>query len=232
MILTLTISCVEQKDNNQNESEPEIEIKEESFVKKDLFQNSFKVDTSLTEKMALDYLTVTNSKRTDSIVSICNCDKDQKNNSIKIQLQSGIPTKKDLNKLSDDSDRNWNTILQTRDIGYLEKFSGQFKFLNITLKDSSVRSINIYSKSTDKEYNGSDFDSLSIEKYKISISKFDYSIASDIYGEFEIRLEKGFGLFENDTILKGNFQCNNWIIWNSEKIKSWDINKKSQNYIE
>src|SRR5690606_36240769 len=137
---------VEQKDNNKNESKREIEIKEETFVKKDLLQNSYKVDTSLTEKLAFDYLTVTNSKRTDSIVSICNCDKNQKDNSIKIQLQTGIPTKKDLDTISGNSNRVWNTILQTRDLGYLEKLSGQFKFLNIVLKDSTVRSINLISK--------------------------------------------------------------------------------------
>lgn len=225
IILTLTISCVQQKENKKKESKPEMEIKEQSIVKKDLFQNSFQVDTSLTEKMAFDFIAVTNSKQTDSIVSICNCDKNQKNNSIKIQLQTGIPTKKELDTLSADSNKRWNTILQTRDLGYLEELSGQFKFLNIILKDSTVKSVNIYSKSTNKEYNGSDFDSLSIDRYKISISKFDYSTASDIYGEFELRLEKGFGLFENDTILKGNFQCNNWIIWNNEKIKNWKINK-------
>ena len=225
IILALTVSCVQQKETKKKEREPEVEISKQSIVKTDLFQNSFQVDTSLTEKMAFDFIVVSNSTQTDSIVSISNCDKDQKNNVIKIQLQTGIPTKKELDTLSADSNKKWNTILQTRDLGYLEKLSGQFRFLNIVIKDSTVRSINLYSKSTDKEYNGSDFDSLSINKYKIRISRFDYSIASDIYGEFELVLEKEFGFFENDTILKGSFQCNNWIIWDSEKIKNWSINK-------
>ena len=226
IILILTFSCVEKNENREKTNESKVGIKEQKTTKKEQFQNSFKIDTSLTKKIAFDFIKISNSLKTDSILSICNCDKDKKNNTIKIQLETGIPTRKDLDTISENSNKKWNTVLQTRDLGYLKELKGQFKFLNIILKDSLVKSINLYSKSTEKEYNGNDFDSLSIEKYKINISKFNYSIASNIYGEFELRLNKDFGLFKNDTILKGRFLCNNWRIWNSEKIKNWKINKK------
>ena len=53
----------------------------------------------------------------------------------------------------------------------------------------------------------------------------DYSIASDIYGSFALHLPKEFGYFENDTILKGNFECYNWNISDKENIKNWNIQK-------
>ncbi|WNH12784.1 hypothetical protein [Thalassobellus suaedae] len=228
IILFLTFSCVQKKENRKKTNELDVGIKEKIITKKEQFQNSFKIDTSLTKKIAFDFIKVSNSLKTDSILSICNCDKDKKTNTIKIQLETGIPIKKDLDTISESSNKKWNTVLQTRDLGYLKELKGQFKFLNIILKDCLVKSINLYSKSTAKEYNGNDFDSLSIERYKINISKFNYSIASDIYGEFEFRLNKEFGLFKNDTILKGRFLCNNWRIWESEKIKNWNINKQSK----
>jgi hypothetical protein len=227
LILIAIYSCAQNEEQKKEAKESKIEIKKERISKKERFQNIIKIDTTQNNKNAIDFLMVSNSIKSDSIISICNCDKDKKNNSIKIQLETGIPTKKELDTMSENS-KKWNRVLQTRDLGYLTKLTGQFKFLTIVLKDSIVKSIDIYSKSTEKEYNGSDFDSLSIERYKINISKFDYSIASDIYGDFELRLNKEFGLFPNDTILKGTFICNNWIISDKEKIRNWDINKKSK----
>ena len=78
-------------------------------------------------------------------------------------------------KLVESALKNWeNRILiteYTEPAKRLYEKTGQFKFLTIVLKDSIVESINLYSKSTEKEYNGIDFDSLSINKYKINISK-------------------------------------------------------------
>ena len=232
IVLICSTSCVQQKQEEKKGTDKKIEIIQKSIPQKDNFKNSFQIDTCLTEKNAWDYIKISNSNMSDSIGSVCNCDKDKKNNSIKIQLLTGIPTKKGLDTLSKDSKQRRNIVLQTRGFGYTERLNGQFKFLTIILKDSLVKKINIYSKSTEKEYNGSDFDSLTISKYKIKISKFDYSIASDVFGDFELRLDKEFGLFKNDTILKGTFKCNNWIIWNEKKIKNWEVNRKRLNYIE
>ncbi|WP_394906106.1 hypothetical protein [uncultured Mesonia sp.] len=221
--LMLNLSCVQNSETKKNDIQQDLSSRRERYFKKVHFKNTFEKDSTLEKKIAFDFIKISNNEKTDSIISICNCDKNIKDNSIKIQIETGIPTQKELDTMSDSSNKRWNTILQTR-FGPVNEFSGQFKFLNIELKDSLVKSINIYSKSTENEYNGADFDSLTIDRFKIKISKFDYSIASNVYGEFELRLDKSFGLFENDTILKGRFLCNNWIIRDKEKIKNWEIN--------
>jgi hypothetical protein len=193
--------------------------------KKDNFENRFSIDTTLVKKYAFDHLIISNAKESDSILSLCHCKKYKKDNRIKIQLTTAIPTKKQLDTVNESFNKR-NRLLQLRDLGYLTTIDGQFKFLTIVLKDSIIESIDLYSKSTDKEYNGTDFDSLSIDRYKINISKFDYSIASNVYGNFELRLKKEFGLFENDTIFKGVFLCNNWVISEKEQIKNWNIKKE------
>ncbi|MCF6169283.1 hypothetical protein [Lutibacter sp.] len=226
IVLNLILGCVPKKEK----IESNITVNKEEYIKTEQFQNSFKIDTSLLKKTTFDFVKISNSKKNDSILSICNCKKDKKNNIIKIQLETAIPTQKELDTMSENFKKR-NRILQTRDLGYLTKINGQFKFLTIILKDSLVKSIDLYSKSTEKEYNGIDFDSLSIEKYKISISKFDYSIASDVYGNFELQLKKGFGLFENDTILKGTFVCNNGEVSKKKEIKNWNIKKNFKNLI-
>uniref|UniRef100_UPI00404A8664 hypothetical protein n=1 Tax=Flavobacterium sp. TaxID=239 RepID=UPI00404A8664 len=217
---------MQKNETQENATESDIDTKEYAIKQKEQFENSFKIDTSLIKKSAFDFIEVSNAIKTDSIISICNCEKDKKNNIIKIQLQTGIPTKKALDTLPENGNKRWNTVLQTRDSGYLKEFNGQFMFINLVLKDSLVKSINLYAKSTDKDYQGVDFDSLSIDRYQINISKFNYEIASDIYGDFEFRLNRAFGLFKNDTILKGRFLCNNWRILEKEAIKKWKFVKQ------
>ena len=224
LTLILNFNCVKKNETKKIRIQQNFDSKIGTTVPKEHFENSFETDATLIKKTAFDFIKISNTEKTYSIASICNCDKNVNDNSIKIQLETGIPNQKELDTISESSNRRWNTILQTR-FGPIGKFRGQFKFLNIVLKDSLVKSINIYSKSSENEYNGTDFDSLKIEHFKIKVSKFDYSIASNVFGEFEFRLDRSFGLFENDTILKGSFSCNNWIIWDKEKIKSWKINK-------
>jgi len=88
--------------------------------------------------------------------------------------------------------------------------------LTIKLKDSLVENIELYAKSTDKDYDGKDFENVEIDNYEIKISTFNYSIYSNVYGNFEVVLPKGFGYFE----------CNNWVISSKEKIQKWEMNKK------
>lgn len=113
-----------------------------------------------------------------------------------------------------------------------DSIKGQFKFLTIKLKDSLVQNIELYSKSTDKDYGGKDFESLEIDNYNIKISTFNYSIASNVYGNYKMTLPKGFGYFKNDTLIKGNFKCNNWKISTKKEIQEWEINKKYPQPIE
>jgi len=228
IILILTFSCVQKNEQNKSENAINIEEKKEIIYPKKEFKNSFDVDTTLVKKNFFGDLKISNSIKEDSILSLCQCKKYKKDNRIKIQIKTAIPTKKELDTMAENFKKR-NRFLQLGDLGYLKTISGQFKFITIVLKDSVVESINLYSKSTEKEYNGADFDSLSIKKYKINISKFNYSIASNVYGNFELHLNKEFGFFENDTILKSDFLCNNWIITEKEQIKNWNIKESFKN---
>lgn len=226
--LILLIGCKSDKKNSEGNIENPIYEKVIKTIEKEMFLNSFKIDTTLIKKDAFGDLKISNSIKKDSLLSLCHSKKYKKNNRIKIQLKTAIPTQKELDTMSE-SFKKRNRLLQFGDLSSRKTINVQFKFLTIVLKDSIIESINLYSKSTEKEYNGIDFDSLSIDKYKINISKFNYSIASNVYGNFELHLKKSFGFFENDTILKGDFLCNNWRITEKEQIKNWDIKKSFKN---
>jgi len=186
------------------------------------------VDTSLVKKSdRMPYLYVSDGIFTDSLIAYCCCQKNKKNNTIFVQILTAIPTKKQLQK----GLKKNTTLLQLYTFD-LDSIIGQFKFLTIKLKDSLVQNIELYAKSTDKDYDGKDFESLEIDNYEIKISTFNYSIASNVYGNFEVVLPKGFGYFKNDTILKGYFECNNWVTKDKEQVKNWEINKNRFTQIE
>lgn len=220
MGIILTIGCKNDK------VEEDIKL-EDSFEKIEPLQINKEIDTliqdsTLIRKGPAYFITLTDGKIKDSIAAFCSCQKDVKNNTIKIQLTTAIPTKKELDTLKEKA-KKWNKVWQLRDLGYLDDINGQFKFLTIELKDSLVQSISLFSKSTDPDYNAKYFDSTRVKNYKIEISKFNYSIASDVYGDFEFFLNEDFGLFENDKTIKGYFECNNWRITSKEEIMEWNI---------
>jgi len=216
----MTIGCKNEK------SKEKIDL-DDYFEKKNVEKTERKLDTlihdsTLTRKGPTYFITLTNGEKKDSIIAFCSCKKDKKNNTIKIQLITAIPTKKELDTLKE-TDKKGGKVLQLIDLGYLDDINGQFKFLTIELKDSFVKDISLLSKSTDPDYEGKYFDSTAVKNYKIKISKFDYSIASDVYGDFKIVLNEDFGLYENDKTITGYFECNNWRISSKEDIKKWNI---------
>jgi len=190
------------------------------------FINELTIDSTLKRLGKISELTLSNGDRKESILAICSCEKDKNDNSIKIQLSSGIPTRKELDSLgiTDKTSSRFNNLFGFG-IGNLEKINGQFKFLTFSIKDSVVINLALYSKSTGFEYNGKDFESVDISKHKIKISTFDYSTASNVYGDFELIFPEGYGYFVNDSIVKGHFECNNWRINSKEEIQNWDIHK-------
>ncbi len=218
---------------SDNEDKSDKNIKEENFVVPEVDTTSYllskkiSIDSNLIKKNEVSFLSLFNKTTADSIIAICNCEKNIKNNTIFIQLRTAIPTKKEIQSGA----KKNNSILQTLSLGYNDSLSGQFKFLTIKLKDSLVQTIELYSKSTDKDYDGKDFETLEINNYDVRISTFNYSIASNVYGNFEMVLPKDFGYLKNDTLIKGYFKCNNWKISTKEELENWDIqgwhNKKN-----
>lgn len=219
-LIILTIGCKNEKpkqniDLNDYVEKNEVRKTERKF-------DTLIHDSTLTRKGPAYFITLMDGKKGDSIIAFCSCQKNKKNNTIEIQLTTAIPTKKELDTLKV-TDKKWNKVLQLIDLGYSDDINGQFKFLTIELKDSLVQNISLLSKSTDADYEEEYFDSTTVKNYKIEISKFDYSIASDVYGDFKIVLEEDFGLFEDDIIVSGYFECNNWRIRSKEEIKEWNI---------
>ena len=225
--LILLAGCKSDRNENINKTN-NLASEKQSITDNNSFKSSFTLDSTVTKKGKFNSLFISSSKEIDTITALCTCKKDKKNNIIKVQLKTGIPTQKELDTLQK-KNRKGNKIMQIGNIDNKDDVTGQFKFITFVLKDSIVKSINIYSKSTEKEYNGSDFDSLSIHKHQIFISTFNYSIASNVFGEFEFRLPRNFGYFQNDTILRGSFECYNWTISEKDAIKNWNIKEWLEN---
>ncbi|MGM1057452.1 MAG: hypothetical protein ACQEWG_16320 [Bacteroidota bacterium] len=218
--IILTIGCKNDESKEEIRLEDSFEKTEPSQAKKET--DILNQDSTLVRKGPAYFITLTDGIKKDSIAAFCSCQKNNKNNTISIQLTTAIPTKKELDTLKEKG-KKWNKVWQLRDLGYLDEINGQFKFLTIKLKDSLVKNISLLSKSTDPDYDEEYFDSTTVKNYKIEISKFDYSIASDIYGDFKIVLEEDFGLFKNDKTISGYFECNNWRIKSREEIEEWNI---------
>jgi len=229
LILILFFNCKIENKKEEKNIEPQ-KIEKIKIDSSNTFKNEIKIDTTIKPLGKVVELELSNGKKSENIFALCSCQKDKKNNTIKIQLRSGIPTKKELDSTGI-TDKSGGRLMQLMDLGALKRIDGQFKYLTFILKDNLLTDLQLYSKSTELEYDGEDFKSMKINRYKIAISKFDYSIASDIFGNFELRLPSDFGYFRNDTILKGHFECNNWKISSKEDIKDWNIqdwhNKKN-----
>ncbi|RXG31420.1 hypothetical protein [Leeuwenhoekiella palythoae] len=222
-ILTLMLLGCNDSDKKLDKNLKEVfEKSKEEKKPRDKFPTYIKIDTFYTKPSHFNDLIVGNSKVSDSLSSACSCDNNVKNNSIKIQIKTAIPTKNKLNTLPKDHVDRYNKLkgLYTPSLNPLS-FEGQLKYINFELKDSTVLKANVISRSTELEYNGKDFKKDTVNQYQIKISRFKYHNASRVYGEFKIIVQEGFGFNPNDTIIRGSFQCMNWKINEEESIKNY-----------
>jgi hypothetical protein len=193
------------------------------------YESSFKVDTLLENRYYRG--SKFTLSRSDTILvfhGACRCEKNMDNNSIKIQVWTFIPTKSELDTLKDPQfigKKFLDWISFERQFGQAEPFKGQLKLINIELQDSLVNSINMMSKSTDKEYSGRSFKKVSIDRYKIRASRNYYSNASKVFGEFELILPEDYGISENDTILRGTFSCWNGTVYDESTVRKWNLKR-------
>jgi len=221
LFLFLLLSSCQEKNPSKINLENKIKKEPKKIVEKQKYKSFIETDSTLTDSIFKHFIEVSNKKETDTLVAICNCQKNKKDNTIAIQLTSAIPTKKEL----ENGEKGSRLFMEFNRPGL---FHGQMKFITIHLKDSLVEKIEVLSKSTDPDYNGDNFECITVQGYKIKISKFDYSIASNIYGTFELILESNFNYLPNDKIVKGQFACNNWRINSYSDIKNFDIEKYSR----
>lgn len=223
----LFISC--QPNKNKTQTDPSIVEKTTPAVQAtDSFKSYFKSDSTLTKRDSVNVLTISNGSKTDEILAICNCEKNIEENTIKIQITAAIPTQPELEK----GITGGRTFMG---LGRPDSLMAQLRFLTFHLKDSSVQKVQLFYKSIEKVYNNSDFKYSNISDHQIKISKFDYSIASEVFGRYEVFLPEPFGYVKNDTLLAGTFECNNWRVNTLEAVKNWNLKewfKKNSGPIE
>ena len=213
-IVFLLISCQSHENGTQNKSSSE-EISNPKLQVTNTFESYFKSDTTLVKRDSVDLLTISNGKKKDEILAICNCDKNVRENAITIQISVAIPTNAELEEEATGG-RTFMGLTKSPK-------KAQFRYLTFHLKDSTVEKTRLFYKALKKVYNNTDFKYSNISKHQIKISKFDYSIASEVFGNFEVVLPEAFGYFKNDTLLLGTFHCNNWRVQSLEEVKKWNL---------
>lgn len=219
-IIFLFISCQSNKNKSHTDSSNAGKPSPAVQATKS-FKSYFKTDSTLTRRDSVDVLAISNGSKTEEILAISNCDKNVEENTIKIQIRVAIPPIAELEERATDG----RTFLGLA--SWPKK--AQFRYLTFHLKDSTIEKTQLFYKSIEKAYNNSDFKYSNISKYQLRISKFDYSIASDVFGKYKVQLSEPFGYFINDTLLTGTFECNNWRINSLEKVKNWNLEEFFKN---
>lgn len=172
------------------------------------YQSGIQLDTSLLpEKIDLTLLHSDND--TDTLIAFCNCEKNVKKNTLIVQVRNEFPPESELLK------GNRQSTL------FIENIPVQYRSLTFYLKDSIVMDVKLLKVSSESQFDGERIDSLTVQKYRIKINKFDYKIAQDVWGSYEVLLPNGYGYFENDTLIRGTFICNNWKAVSYEDLENW-----------
>ncbi|MBJ2176468.1 hypothetical protein JBL43_19615 [Aureibaculum sp. A20] len=173
---------------------------------------------STLELQKVDLIYTFSDKQIDTLIGFCNCEKNIKNNTLKIQIRTEFPSLSELEK----GNRNATEFQMG--------IPRQYRFLTFYLRDSIVEKTKVFKASTEPHFENKKIDSTSFQNYKIKINRFDYKIAQNVWGNYELELPNSFGFIENDFKLKGTFHCNNWKIVEYEELSDWTI--KGNNYIE
>ena len=179
---------------------------------------SFIEQDSTLKPQKVDLIFVYSDNQTDTLIGFCNCEKNVKNNTLKVQIRTEFPSLSELEK----GNRNATEFQMG--------VPRQYRFLTFYLRDSFVEKTKIFKASTESQFENKKIDSTSFQNYKIKINTFDYKIAQNVWGNYELELPNSFGFIENDFKLKGTFHCNNWKIVEYEELPDWTI--KGNNYIE
>ena len=215
VLLMSLFSC--KKDIKTNKTEPNIETKTDNLKIKRNEISTIVRDSTL-ELQNVDLLYTISDKQIDTLIGFCNCEKNVKENTLKIQIRTEFPSLSELEK--------GNRSATEFQMG-IER---QYRFLTFYLRDSIVEKTKIFKASTESQFENKKIDSTSIKTYKIKISRFDYKIAQNVWGNYELELPNTFGFIENDFKIKGTFHCNNWKIVDYEELSDWTI--KGNSYIE
>jgi hypothetical protein len=204
-----------KKGNRQVEIEPNIEVKGDIIGAK--VNSIFERDSTL-KAQKVDLLLAYSENQIDTLIGFCNCEKNVKNNTLKIQVRTEFPSLSELEKGNRSS-----TEFQ---LG-VER---QFRFLTFYLRDSTVEKTKLFKASTEAQFENEKVDSVSFQNYNLKINRFNYEIAQNVWGTYEIVLINPFGYTSKDYRLIGSFHCNNWKIVEFEELSQWTI--KGEKFIE
>ena len=216
-LIFFTSICSCKNDVGIKKAEQSIERKTDTLKIKKNKVSTIKIDSTL-ELQKTDFIYTLSDKQIDTLIGFCNCEKNVKNNTLKIQIRTEFPSLSELEK----GNRN-PTEFQ---LGVPR----QYRFLTFYLRDSIVEKTKIFKASTESQFENKKTDSATIKNYEIKISIFDYKIAQKVWGNYEIELANPFGFIKDDFKVKGTFHCNNWKIVEYEELPNWTI--KGNNYIE
>tara|TARA_R110001592_G_scaffold18337_3_gene76231 strand:+ start:765 stop:1442 length:678 start_codon:yes stop_codon:yes gene_type:complete len=208
-------SC--KKDIKMKKNEHNIESKTDIVEIKKNTISTIERDSTL-ELQKVDLLFTFSDKQIDTLIGFCNCEKNVKNNTLKIQIRTEFPSLSELEK----GNRNATEFQMG--------VPRQYRFLTFYLRDSIVEKTKIFKASTESQFENKKTDSTSFQNYKIKINRFDYKIAQNVRGNYELELPNSFGFTKNDFKLKGTFHCNNWKIVEYKELPDWTV--KGNNYIE
>jgi len=215
LFLISLYSC--KKENRSKEIELNIGTKTDTLKIKEKAISTIERDSTLISQK-VDLILAYSEKQIDTLIGFCNCEKNVKNNTLKIQIRTEFPSLSELEK----GNRNATEFQMG--------VARQYRFLTFYLRDSIVEKAKIFKASTEPQFDNKKIDSISIQNYNIKINRFDYKIAQNVWGNYEIELPKSFGFTKNDNKLKGTFHCNNWKIVEYGELPDWTI--KGENYIE
>jgi hypothetical protein len=215
VLLISLFSC--KKDIKPKEIELNIETNTNIVEVKKNKMSNIERDSTL-ELQKADLIYTISDKQIDTLIGFCNCEKNVKNNTLKIQIRTEFPSLSELKK----GNRNATEFQMG--------VPRQYRFLTFYLRDSIVEKTKIFKASTESQFENKKIDSTSIKNYTIKISRFDYKIVQNVWGNYELELTNPFGFIENDFKVKGTFHCNNWKIVEYKELPDWTI--KGNNYIE
>lgn len=214
-VLLTHSSC--KKENELKENKSFIDTMAGNVVIIKETNSTIQRDTTL-KAQKVDLLLTHTAQKIDTLVGFCNCEKNIKQNTLKIQIRTEFPSLTELKKGN------------RRATEFQMGVPRQYRFLTFYLRDSIVEKAKILMASTEAQFDNKKIDSLSIQNYNIKVNTFDYRIAQNVWGTYDVELPGSFNFIENDNKISGTFHCNNWKIVEYENLPEWTI--KGEGYIE
>lgn len=175
-------------------------IGKELYIKSS-YNSDIVLDSSLS-KREMDFIQINRGEKTDSLISICGCEKNVESNTLKIQIRTSFPPK---SKLKEEGLKNSLPPPFISEYGY----DIQYRFITFLVRDSIIQNVQIFKVSTENQFKGENKVQEDLDSYILKLNKFNYQIANNIWGEFEVVVTSGFVINGENSVINGTFHCDN-----------------------